>query len=224
MKIQNWPRAERPRERLLAQGAEALSDAELLALFIGQGLPGQNAVELARYWLLEHRSLADLLALEFDRFGQLNGAGVARYVLLQAALELGRRVIRQPLERGSALANPEQVKQFLQMQIAHSAREHFGVLLLDTQHQVLQWQVLFSGTLNAAAVYPREVVKSALECGAAAIILAHNHPSGVAEPSMADRQITERIQQALALIDVRVLDHLVVSSGAAVSFAERGWL
>jgi DNA repair protein RadC len=224
MKIQNWPRAERPRERLLAQGAEALSDAELLALFIGQGLPGQNAVELARSWLLEHRSLADLLALEFDRFCQLNGAGVARYVLLQAALELGRRVIRQPLERGSALANPEQVKQFLQMQIAHSAREHFGVLLLDTQHQVLQWQVLFSGTLNAAAVYPREVVKSALECGAAAIILAHNHPSGVAEPSMADRQITERIQQALALIDVRVLDHLVVSSGAAVSFAERGWL
>lgn len=224
MKIQNWPRAERPRERLLAQGAEALSDAELLALFIGQGLPGQNAVELARSWLLKHRSLADLLALEFDRFGQLNGAGVARYVLLQAALELGRRVIRQPLERGSALANPEQVKQFLQLQIAHSAREHFGVLLLDTQHQVLQWQVLFSGTLNAAAVYPREVVKSALECGAAAIILAHNHPSGVAEPSMADRQITERIQQALALIDVRVLDHLVVSSGAAVSFAERGWL
>lgn len=224
MKIQSWPRAERPRERLLAQGAEALSDAELLALFIGQGLPGQNAVELARTWLLKHRSLADLLALEFDRFGQLNGAGVARYVLLQAALELGRRVIRQPLERGSALANPEQVKQFLQLQIAHSAREHFGVLLLDTQHQVLQWQVLFSGTLNAAAVYPREVVKSALECGAAAIILAHNHPSGVAEPSMADRQITERIQQALALIDVRVLDHLVVSSGAAVSFAERGWL
>lgn len=224
MKIQNWPAAERPRERLLAKGAAALSDAELLALFIGQGLPGQNAVELARSWLASHQDLAGLLALDMSRFCDLNGAGSARYVLLQAALELGRRVISQPLLRGSALSNPEQVQQFLQLQIARSPREHFGVLFLDTQHRALHWEVLFSGTLNAAAVYPREVVRVALQQGAAAVILAHNHPSGVAEPSLADRQITERIQQALALVDIRTLDHLVLGAGITVSFAERGWL
>jgi len=131
MKIQNWPAAERPRERLLAQGAAALSDAELLALFIGQGLPGQNAVELARSWLANHQDLAGLLALDKKSFCHLNGAGSARYVLLQAALELGRRVISQPLLRGNALSNPEQVQQFLQLQIARSPREHFGVLFFS---------------------------------------------------------------------------------------------
>lgn len=224
MKIQNWPASERPRERLLTQGAQALSDAELLALFIGQGLPGQNAVELARTWLADADDLVSLLALDPSRFCKLSGAGTARYVLLQAALELGRRVISQPLLRGSALATPGQVKQFLQREISRASREHFGVLFLDSQHRVLSWEVLFSGTLNAAAVYPREVVQAALLQGAAAVILAHNHPSGVAEPSIADRQITERIQQALALVDIRVLDHLVVGSDISVSFAERGWL
>lgn len=224
MKIQNWPASERPRERLLTQGAQALSDAELLALFIGQGLPGQNAVELARTWLADADDLVSLLALDPSRFCKLSGAGTARYVLLQAALELGRRVISQPLLRGSALATPGQVKQFLQREFSRASREHFGVLFLDSQHRVLSWEVLFSGTLNAAAVYPREVVQAALLQGAAAVILAHNHPSGVAEPSIADRQITERIQQALALVDIRVLDHLVVGSDISVSFAERGWL
>jgi len=224
MKIQNWPAAERPRERLLAQGPEALSDSELLALFIGQGLPGVNAVELARSWLAESKDLAALLTLDRVRFSQLAGAGVARYVLLQAALELGRRVISQPLTRDSALTSPEQVEQFLMRQFNQAQREHFGVLYLDTQYRVLNWEVLFSGTLNAAAVYPREVVKAALLQGAAAVILAHNHPSGLAEPSLADRQITERIQQALALVEIRVLDHLVIGTGVSVSFAQRGWI
>jgi len=224
MKIQNWPAAERPRERLLAQGPKALSDSELLALFIGQGLPGVNAVELARSWLAESKDLAELLAFDRVRFSQLAGAGAARYVLLQAALELGRRVISQPLTRDSALASPEQVEQFLMRQFTRAQREHFGVLYLDTQHRVLNWEVLFSGTLNAAAVYPREVVKAALLQGAAAVILAHNHPSGLAEPSLADRQITERIQRALALVDIRVLDHLVIGTGVSVSFAQRGWI
>lgn len=224
MKIQDWPTDERPRERLLAQGATILSDAELLALFIGQGLPGCNAVELARRWLSQRQSLTALLALERSEFKRLEGAGDARYVLLQAALELGRRAVGQTLQREGALANPQQVKEFIQHQLRGSMREHFGVLYLDSQHRVLHWEILFSGTLNAAAVYPREVVRAALQQHAAAVILAHNHPSGVAEPSMADRQITERIQQALLLVDIRVLDHLVIGAGVSVSFAERGWL
>ena len=224
MKMQHWPLSERPRERLLAQGPGALSDAELLALFIGQGLPGHNAVELARQWLAESGGLGALLALNRQQFVALSGAGKARYVLLQAALELGQRVISQPLLRGGVLANPDQVKQFLQRQIARAPREHFGVLYLDSQHRVLHWEVLFSGTLNAAAVYPREVVKASLQQGAAAVILAHNHPSGVAEPSLADRQITERIQQALRLVDISLLDHLVLGAATSVSFAERGWI
>lgn len=224
MKIQDWPAAERPRERLLAQGAESLSDAELVALFIGQGLPGCNAVELARRWLTQAQNISALLALERKDFTQLEGAGDARYVLLQAARELGRRAVGQSLNRGNALNTPTQVREFVQQQIAGEPREHFGVLYLDSQHRVLGWELLFSGTLNAAAVYPREVVSASLRRGAAAVILAHNHPSGVAEPSLADRQITERIQQALELIDIRVLDHLVIGLGCSVSFAERGWL
>jgi len=224
MKIQDWPSEERPRERLLAQGAAALSDAELLALFIGQGLPGCNAVELARRWLSLQRGLLPLLALDRQQFKRLDGAGDARYVMLQAALELGRRAIKASLQPGIALSNPQQVSEYIQHQLAGSKREHFGVLYLDSQHRVLHWEVLFSGTLNAAAVYPREVVCAALQQSAAAVILAHNHPSGVAEPSLADRQITERIQQALGLVDIRVLDHIVVGAGVSVSFAERGWL
>lgn len=224
MRIQDWPANERPRERLLIQGAEALSDAELLALFIGQGLPGINAVDLARDWLARSESLGSILSMRREHFKQLPGAGDARFVLLQAALELGRRVISQPLLRGEPLSDPGQVKRFLQRQIGRGEREHFGCLYLDSQHRVLNWEVLFSGTLNAAAVYPREVVRTALAQGAAAVILAHNHPSGVAEPSLADRQITERIEQALQLIDIRVLDHLVIGADEAISFAERGWL
>ena len=224
MKIQDWPATERPRERLLAQGAEALSDAELIALFIGQGLPGCNAVELARRWLHQQQSIAALLALDRSTFKQLDGAGDARYVLLQAACELGRRAVGQRLSRGSALTTPDQVRDFIQHQLVGKSREHFGLLYLDTQHCVIGWEVLFSGTIDAAAVYPREVVSASLQRGAAAVVLAHNHPSGVAEPSLADRQITERIQRALELVDIRVLDHLVIGSGTSVSFAERGWL
>lgn len=224
MRIHDWPASERPRERLISRGAQSLSDAELLALFIGQGLPGVNAVDLARLWLKQCNSLAQLLSQERHDFKRLPGAGDARYVILQAALELGKRAIGQPLMLGEALTNPTAVQQFLERELARQPREHFGCLYLDSQYRALHWEVLFSGTLNAAAVYPREVVRSSLVRGAAAVILAHNHPSGVAEPSQADRQITERLVDALQLVDIKVLDHLVIGAGSNVSFAERGWL
>lgn len=224
MKIHDWPASERPRERLISQGAQSLSDAELLALFIGQGLPGLNAVDLARVWLTQTRSLPELLSQQLQEFKQLPGAGDARFVLLQAAVELGRRAIGQTLVNGDPLASPQAVQQFLERELARQPREHFGCLYLDSQHRALHWEVLFSGTLNAAAVYPREVVKASLARGAAAVILAHNHPSGVAEPSLADRQITDRLVLALELVDIKVLDHLVIGAGDSVSFAQRGWL
>ncbi len=224
MKMYDWPKSERPRERLLKLGAQTLSDAELLALFIGQGLPGCNAVELARRWLDQSGGLAPMLAENRQRFLQKPGAGEARFVLLQAALELGRRYLESELARGSVLDSPRTVERYLKSQLKGAEREHFGCLLLDNQHRVIEWTILFSGTLNAAAVYPREVVRLALLKGAGAIILAHNHPSGVAEPSIADQQITDRLIDALSLVDIRVLDHLIIGDGAAVSFAERGLL
>lgn len=224
MKIYDWPAGERPRERLLLRGASVLSDAELVALFIGQGLPGCNAVDLARRWLHQTGGLDQLLSMEQKAFTELAGAGNARFVLLQAALEIGRRYLEIELARTSVLDSPATVERYLKSQLKGAVREHFGCLFLDNQHRVIEWTVLFSGTLNAAAVYPREVVRTALIKGAAAVILAHNHPSGIAEPSMADQQITDRLVKALALVDIRVLDHLIIGDGLAVSFAERGLL
>ncbi len=224
MKILDWPANERPRERLLNQDASVLSDAELVALFVGQGLPGCNAVELARSWLKDSGSLRSLLNRDRKQFKQLAGAGDARYVLLQAALELGRRYLAEQLAVGAALNNPDDVKRYLQTQLAGQVREHFGCLFLDAQHRVIEWRVLFSGTINAAAVYPRVIVQEALELNCSAIILAHNHPSGVSEPSLADQQITDRIIAALDLVDIRVLDHLIIAGNQTLSFAERGFL
>ncbi len=224
MGIRDWPVAERPREKLLNQGAAALSDAELLAIFLRTGVSGCDAVELARRLLLEFGSLRGLLAADKSHFCQAHGLGEAKYVQLQAVLEMSCRYLGEEMKRGDALTSPTATRRFLQAKLRDRRQEVFALLLLDNQHRVLHFAELFFGTLDAASVYPREVVQTALKYNAAAVILCHNHPSGVAEPSRADRSLTDRLCAALGLIDVRVLDHLVVGDGETVSFAERGWL
>ncbi|WP_298440723.1 DNA repair protein RadC [uncultured Ferrimonas sp.] len=224
MSITQWPQHERPRERLLQQGPAALSDAELLAIFLRTGVPGCSAVQLARDLLVHFGGLPQLLNASMKEFCAYRGLGQAKYVQLQATLELARRNLASEVARSSVLSSPQAVQDYLQIHLQGLEQERFLLLLLDSQHRVIALETLSIGTINAATVYPREVVKTTLAANAAAVILAHNHPSGVAEPSNADRQITGRIQQALALIDVPVLDHLVVGSGQNCSFAERGWL
>lgn len=224
MAITDWPEAERPREKLLARGASVLSDAELLAIFLRTGVKGKSAVDLARELLTHFGSLRALLTADLATFCQSHGLGRAKYAQLQAVLEMARRHLAQALERGDALTSPQLTQRYLLSQLRDRSHEVFACLFLDNQHRVIRYQELFHGTLDGAAVYPREVVKQALLVGAAAVILAHNHPSGIAEPSRSDRAITERLQQALGLMDIRVLDHLVVGDGYCVSFAERGWL
>lgn len=224
MSIKNWPLGERPREKLLSRGPHSLSDAELLAIFLRTGTKGMDAVSLARALLEQFGSLRQLLLADQQTFCQAPGLGLAKYVQLQASQELMRRFLDEKLMRANALTSPELTRLFLQSRLRDQAREVFALLLLDNQHRVIEFNELFFGTLDAAAVYPREIVTLVLKRGAAAVILVHNHPSGVAEPSHADRLITERIQAALGLLDIRVLDHLVVGDGETVSFAERGWL
>ncbi|MGO4999639.1 RadC family protein [Oceanisphaera sp. W20_SRM_FM3] len=224
MSIKNWPAGERPREKLLSRGPDSLSDAELLAIFLRTGTQGMDAVSLARALLEQFGSLRQLLLADQQSFCEKPGLGLAKYVQLQASQELMRRFLDEKLMRANALTNPELTRMFLQSRLRDQNREVFALLLLDNQHRVIEFNELFFGTLDAAAVYPREIVALVLKRGAAAVILVHNHPSGVAEPSHADRLITERIQAALGLLDIRVLDHLVVGDGETVSFAERGWL
>ncbi len=224
MAICDWPAGERPREKLLQQGAAALSDAELLAIFLRTGVKGKSAVDLARELLQDFGSLRQLLMADQQRFCLPSGLGSAKFAQLQAVLEMARRHLAQELERSDALTSPELTRRYLLAQLRDLDYEVFACLLLDNQHRVIRYEELFRGTIDGAAVYPREVVKLALAQGAAAVILAHNHPSGIAEPSQSDRAITERLVQALGLVDVRVLDHLVLGDGYAVSFAERGWL
>lgn len=224
MSIKHWPEQERPREKLIHLGPAALSDAELLAIFLRTGSQGLSAVELARLLLTEFGGLRSLLSATREEFCQGHGLGDAKYTQLQAVLEMSKRHLLEQLQRETVFASVENVKQYLSSQLRHVQRETFAVLFLDSQHRLIQYQELFYGTIDCAAVYPREVVKAALKCNAAAIILAHNHPSGVAEPSQADLAITERIKSALEFIDVRLLDHFIVGEGDPVSFAERGCL
>jgi len=224
MAITDWPLAERPREKLLEQGAEALSDAELLAIFLRTGIAGTDAVSLARQLLEHFGGLKPLLAASQTEFCQARGLGEAKYVQLQAVLELSRRFLQQRLQRETVFSEPELVRKYLSHLLSHEQREVFMVLYLDNQHRMICAEPLFQGTIDASPVYPRIVVQRALKHNAAAVILAHNHPSGVAEPSRADRAITERLTQAMALVDIRVLDHFVVGDAEVVSFAERGWL
>ncbi len=224
MPIKDWPSSERPREKLLARGPRALCDAELLAIFICSGTRGRTALDLARHALKELGGLRALLDCEQSQLCRLPGVGSAKFVELSASLELGRRYLESRLQRGEPLASPADTRRFLESRLKGYAREVFACLFLDNRHRVICFEELFHGTIDGASVHPREVVRRALSHNAAAIIVTHNHPSGVAEPSRADRALTRRLQQAAALIDIRLLDHVVVGDGETVSFAERGWL
>lgn len=222
MAIRDWPAAERPREKLLQRGAAALSDAELLAIFLRTGVTGLSAVDLARQLIGDFGGLRPLLEADCKNFCRHKGLGEAKYVQLQATLELGRRHLLATLQRGDALSSPDDTRRFLAARLRDYPHEVFAALFLDNRHRVIAFEELFSGTIDGASVHPREVVKRALAHNAAALILAHNHPSGVAEPSRADESITRRLKEALALVEIRVLDHLVVGDGEIVSLAERG--
>lgn len=222
MSIADWPEAERPREKLLALGPRALSDAELLAIFLRIGCAGKSAVDLARELLQQYGGLRPLLESSQAEFCKGLGLGNAKYAQLQAVLEMGRRHLSASLQAGDLLSSPDLVRQYLSAQLRHQLREVFAVLFLDNQNRLIAYEELFFGTIDGASVYPREVVRRAMNHNAAALIFAHNHPSGVAEPSQADERITKRLQAALELIDVRVLDHMVVGDTEVVSFAERG--
>ncbi|PIV14582.1 MAG: hypothetical protein COS43_06770 [Gallionellales bacterium CG03_land_8_20_14_0_80_55_15] len=224
MSIVDWPEGERPREKLLARGAAALSDAELLAIFLRTGVVGKSAVDVARELLDKYGSLTGLFAAERNDFCLVKGMGAAKFAQLQAVLEMSRRALQEELKRGDTLNSPQVVRDYLQLLLAGRQQEVFLVLFLDTQHRVVAFEELFHGTLSQTSVYPREVVKRALTHNAAAVILAHNHPSGVAEPSQADQLLTSALKQALALVEVSVLDHFIVAAGQTLSFAERGLL
>jgi DNA repair protein RadC len=224
MSIRDWPEMERPREKLLQSGAAALSEAELLAILLGTGTRGQSALDMARSLLVEFGSLRSLLTAGREQLCRARGLGAARYSILQAALELTRRHYLQLMMVGPALGNPRATREFLRSRLRDLPHEVFCCVYLDNRHRVIAFEELFRGTIDGASVHPREVVKQALARNAAALILVHNHPSGLAEPSQADELITRRLKEALALVDIRVLDHLVVGDGVCESFAERGLL
>lgn len=222
MAITDWPEFERPREKLLQKGAASLSDAELLAIFLRTGVVGKSAVDLARELLTRFGSLTQLFAASEKNFCEIHGMGQAKYVQLQAVLEMSRRALKEEIQRGDALNSPRAVRDYLQLLLGGRQQEVFMALFLDTQHRVIASEELFHGTLSQTSVYPREVVKRALAHNAAAVIFAHNHPSGDTEPSQSDRLLTDVLKQALGLVDVRVLDHFVVTAGKTLSFAEKG--
>lgn len=224
MPIHDWPAAERPREKLLARGPAALSDAELLAIFLRTGRPGHSALDVARELLGHFDGLRGLLEAGRDRFCALPGLGDAKYTQLAATLELARRHLEATLARGDALTTPDLTRRFLTSRLRHRDREVFLGLFLDNRHRVVACEELAVGTFDGATVHPREVVRRALALNAAALIVAHNHPSGVAEPSAADEALTRRLRDALALVEVRLLDHFIVGDGHPVSLAERGLL
>ena len=224
MHIRDWPADERPREKLLARGAGALSDAELLAIFLGSGLRGRDAVQTSRELLAAHGPLRVLLENSPAALARLPGLGPARACKLAAALELGHRHLAAALERGETLTDPAAAGRYFAQRLRARKHEVFAALFLDTRHRALGFEELFRGTVDGAEVHPREIVRRALSHNAAAVIVGHNHPSGCAEPSSADRAITARLKQALALVDVRLLDHFVVGDGPPVSLASRGWV
>ena len=222
MAICDWPTDERPREKLLAKGAAALSDAELLAILLRTGTAGHSALDLARDVLNSFHSLRKLLAADRQRFCAERGLGPARFAELQAGIEIARRQLSETLRAGPSLASPRATRDFLSANLRDLEHEVFCCLFLDKRHRLIEFEKLFRGTIDGASVHPREIVKLALRRNCAAVIIAHNHPSGVAEPSQADELITHRVKDALALVDIRLLDHIIVGDGACVSLAERG--
>jgi DNA repair protein RadC len=221
-RLELWHESERPREKLLRLGAASLSEAELLAILLQTGTAGRSALDVARVLLGEFKSLRGLLTAERQRVCRTRGLGDAKFALLQASLELTRRHYAEEMQAGPPLANPRATRDYLRSQLRDRDHEVFCCLFLDNRHRVIAFDEVFRGTIDGASVHPRDVVKLALARNAAAVILAHNHPSGIAEPSQADEMITGRLRDALALVDIRVLDHIVVGDGACVSFAERG--
>lgn len=222
MAIHDWPAQERPREKLLTHGAAALSDAELLAIFLRMGVRGKSAVDLARDLLQQFKSLNGIFSATKVEMQSMHGMGSSKYCQLQAVLEMSKRALNETLQQVDSFQAPSQVKAYLQLNLSHLAREVFGVLFLDTQNRLLAYEQLFQGTLMQTSVYPREVVKRALAHNAAAVILCHNHPTGVAQPSHADQQITQVLKEALALMDIKVLDHIIIAGQQSYSFNEKG--
>jgi DNA repair protein RadC len=222
--MDDWPSAERPREKLLQQGAAALTDAELLAIFIRTGVKGRSAIDVARDLLRDFGGLRGLIDADAGSVCKCSGIGIAKYAQIRASLELFERYLLESLDRGDAISDPGKTRRFLKGKLRKYSREVFACMYLDNQHRLIKFEELFYGTIDGASVHAREVVKRALDHNAAAVIFAHNHPSGVAEPSQADRRITDRLKSALLLVDVRVLDHMVVGDREVISFAERGFL
>ena len=224
MAISDWPEGERPREKLLQQGVGMLSDAELLAIFLRVGVTGKSAVDLARDLLTRFGSLNGIFSATLKDISQVNGIGASKYAQLQAIFEMSRRALQEEMQLRDVLSSPKQVRDYLCLRLGQLSREVFMVLFLDAQNRVLAQEELFSGTLTQTSVYPREVVKRALHHNAASVIFAHNHPSGLAQQSRADELLTTSLMQALALVDIRVLDHFIVAGNTTLSFAEQGLL
>lgn len=222
MAICDWPEDARPREKLLRHGAAVLTDAELVAVFLRTGLPGKSAVDLGRELIERFGGLGGLCRADRKAACAAPGVGEAKYALLAAVLEMARRTLGESARAGDALASPDAVRDYLRLTLRNRDYEVFCCVFLDAQHRVIEIEELFRGTLTQTSVYPREVVKIALEYNASSVVLCHNHPSGAPEPSQADRWLTDQLRQALALVDIKVLDHFIVASNRTLSFAERG--
>ena len=222
MRITDWPLDQRPRERLIKHGAQQLSDAELLAIFLRTGIKGSSAVDLGRQMMAHFGSLVRLFAADLEKFSAIGGLGPAKYAQMQAIIELSRRLLAEEMQDGIALSSPKAVIQYLQLMLGSKEYESFAVLFLDVKNRLIDSAELFRGSLTQTSVYPREVVKAALARNSASVIFAHNHPSGSTDPSAADRSLTQALKYALALIDVRVLDHFIVAGTEVYSFAEHG--
>lgn len=224
MAITDWPASERPREKLMELGAKALSDAELLAIFLRVGVVGKSAVDLARDLLVQFGSLNGIYAASQKEMSLVYGIGVSKYVQLQAVLEMSRRALAEQIQTRDLLSSPQQVRDYLKLKLANLPQEVFVVLFLDAQNRLLAIEEMFTGTLTQTSVYPREIVKRALYFNAASVMFAHNHPSGIAKQSRADEMITQELKKELALIDVRVLDHFIIAGNETLSFVEAGLL
>ncbi len=224
MSITDWPLEQRPREKLIAHGAQALSDAELLAVFLRAGIKGKSAVELGHDMLEHFGSLHHLFSASLDSFSKLNGLGAAKYCQFQAVLELAKRALTEELKNGVKLNSPQTVTNYLQLLIGRKTFESFAILFLDVKHRLIQCEELFRGSLTNAKIYPREIIKRVLHHNAAAVIFAHNHPSGQTDPSQADLSLTTELKAMLAVVDVAVLDHFIVAENKTYSFSEHGLL
>lgn len=222
VQLKCWPEHERPREKLVQLGASALSDAELLAIFLRTGICGKNVIELAREAIHHFGGLKQLMAADLSQFSSIKGLGKAKYVQLQASIEMSQRYLAEIIKEQDVFQSPSEVKRYIQGKLVQEKSEVFAAVFLDNQHRVIAFESLFRGTINSAMVYPRVVVQKALQYNAAAVVVCHNHPSGVAEASLSDQTITKTLKQALGLVDIRLLDHFIVASHQVLSMAEMG--